>query len=372
MRFVSASNVFRTSSDAERTENIMGRYGGDNNFRSGDPIVHTWNPPPRPRHDPDYGPARNDPPPPPPPRPRQTFDDARREAKPALPAGQMSPRVGISCVTPYGLLLSLDVTGSMNENPGQIWNRAPLAATESARAYGCKANEVSMGFLTHGDAYTDDVMSVSSIVTCGPQIDEAMLGLKLELNGGGNQVESYDLVLAYLLKHLTLSKNCKRFTVFLVGDEGIPLSIAQDDHNRYVGGPCPHRRTSEVVEVLRKQGVNIHHIMMTNTQTNARHHDQIYRSWSEVLGGPAGIWRLDDPRRIADLMLLILGWEAGRLKEVKAEFEERQRSHTERRFAAENIPRLYEVFEEGRKLFRVQPQQLGEQEDDDVGELPID
>lgn len=354
----------------------MGRYGGDNNWRSGDRIVHNWDPPPRPRYYSDHGPARNDPPPPPPP-PRKAFDDAVREAKPVLPTHQKSPKAPISCVTPYGLLLSLDTTGSMGKNPREIWDRAPLAAKESARAFGCGANEVSMGFITHGDAYRSDILSASNIVTCGPLIDEAMLGLNLTSDGGGNQVESYDIVLAYLLKYLTLSKNCKRLTVFLVGDEGIPLEINPNYYERYVGGECPHHRTSDVVKALRKRGINIHYIMMTNTSTNRDYHNQIYRSWEEVLGSEAlgraaGIWRLGDPRRIADLILLILGWEAGRLSGVVKEFEERQKSHTERRIADENVSEVYQAFEEGRKLFRIQPEQHSDGEDEDVGELPID
>lgn len=350
----------------------MGRYGGDNNYRSGQSIVHNWEPPPQPRYDTGHARPHNAPPPAPPPPPRKSFDDGRREAKRTLPAGQKSPKAAISCVTPYGLLLSLDTTGSMDRNPEEIWNRVPLVGKESARAFGCAENEVSMGFLTHGDALTDDTLSASSIVTCGPLIDEQMLGLNLSSNGGGNQVESYDLVLAYLLKYLTLSKKCQRFVVFLVGDEGIPIAIQPDQYERYVGGSPPHRHTSDVVSALREQGVTIHYIMMTNTGTNRTYHDQIYRSWSEALGGPAGIWRLDDPRRIADLMLLILGWEAGRLQVVREEFEARQKSHADRRIAEENIPALYQVFEEGRRLFSVQPKQDGEIDDDDVGALSAD
>lgn len=332
----------------------MGGYGGN---RSGSDYVHSWDPPPQSKEKTDFYT---------PPPVRKTFDDMRREA-PVQTTLLKSPKAQISCLTQAGILLSLDTTGSMGQNPREIWNRAPLAAKESAHAMGLPLDEVSLGFMTHGDAYTEDKFSVSNFVTCGPEIDTAMQGLSLNSNGGGNRVESYDITLAYIERYLALGKKCQHVDVFLVGDEGIPLSIDPAYYEIYVGKNPAHTRTEEVVKTLRERNIRIHFIMMTNTSTNQSYHQQICSSWEEVLGGRAGIWKLSDPRRIADLMLLIMGWQANRLDEAKQSFEERQHTHGERRFAEENIPLVYNAFEHGRQYF---PDQM--QAEEDVGSLPLD
>jgi hypothetical protein len=218
--------------------------------------------------------------------------------------------------SPTPLVFAVDVTGSMGEWPGIIFNKLPVLYHE-ARQW---LPDIEISFAAIGDAYSDR----HPVQVCDFGRDRALEAsinsIYPEGGGGGGARESYELFAYYYARHCDMPKAQKALFVFC-GDEGFYEKIIRMHAKNLFGDDLKEDVSAKVAfkELQEKFDVYNLRVDYSDTKLDA----DIRKQWQDALGQQY-VLRLEDPRRIVDCVLGLAAMMAQEYEAFKERLAKRQ------------------------------------------------
>ncbi len=214
------------------------------------------------------------------------------------------------------LVISIDVTGSMEEWPATIFSKLPYLELEGKEYLG-EDMEISfsaIGDATKGDRYPLQVRPF----TKGTVLKEELKNLVIEGGGGGGGEESYQLAALYYARKVSMPNAIQSIHIF-IGDEQ-PYQVVDPNEAKNFAYEDLHQRlsTRDIFEEL-KQKYSVYIIRKPYLGI-----DSIIQDHWEKLLGVDHIAPLPDPNRVVDVIFGILAKETARVNYFKTEIEGRQ------------------------------------------------
>lgn len=180
----------------------------------------------------------------------------------------------------FPIIIALDTTGSMGHIPMDLIQNSFPEIMKSLLDSGVKDAQVC--FIGVGDCYCDDAP-----IQCGQfeSSDELMekwfQKVYLEMGGGGNPGESYNLAWYFASRHTVTDsweKRNKKGVLITLGDEPCLSEIPKNEITKLFGDPAQTGITSTdlIKEVQEKW--NVYHIHFGHTG------DSTSKKWNKLLG----------------------------------------------------------------------------------------
>ncbi len=216
------------------------------------------------------------------------------------------------------IIVGLDVTGSMGEWRQEILNRLALLYGEAQKYLG---NSLEILFIGFGDHRYNDKIEVTRFGS-DKILDSYLASLDLNAWGGGNRVESPEMVAAYVATSVDTS-SAKNVYFYLITDEGIDTNIDANAFKNLFGEceqiPADTKKTFESLFIRMK--VFCVFAITNSYGTDAT--DSIRAEWDNMLGKQR-VLALDDSRRVVDVMLGSLSKTVGKYDTFTADLNTRQ------------------------------------------------
>ncbi|MDQ7821212.1 MAG: hypothetical protein RDV48_00320 [Candidatus Eremiobacteraeota bacterium] len=201
----------------------------------------------------------------------------------------------IDCFHKNPIVCIFDVTGSMGDWSKTIYDKLPLFFGEvEKQGY---LTDPAISFAAVGDAYTDRAPIQVCNFSQSRELDDYLSRVFLEAGGGGQNMESYELMAYYYLHHCILSKPELSF-LFITGDEGFYPHIEPSQVKNLFGDSIEKLESRKVFEQLRNK-FNVFLIHKRYEYDGME--GKILKQWKDVLG--ERILMLNDPKAIIDVML---------------------------------------------------------------------
>jgi hypothetical protein len=215
------------------------------------------------------------------------------------------------------ILFALDQTGSMQKVPRVIQaNLGKLMSTILTKGY---MADPQILFAAIGDAHTgysvhdreQAPLQVGQFES-GIEMEDDLTRFFLEGNGGGQNMESYDLLLYFAVHHVVSDaweKRKEKGYIFITGDEQNYAALDGDTIHRIFGGEKPDKAFP--IEQLIKDAQERYHVffIIPGGSNNATRTD-LHAHWAKLLGTDHVI-RLDDPTHVCDVVALTIGLTEG-------------------------------------------------------------
>lgn len=226
-----------------------------------------------------------------------------------------TPRKTIVSRSAHPIVVAVDVTGSMQHWPAEIFDRLPLLY-QTLSQY---REDVEVSFVALGDATCDRFPLQVTDFRRGVGLEDTLGALYGEGGGGGQAKESYEL-LAYTLLHRAQAPEAARPFLILYGDEGfyeqvnpaIVKALLGDDLRE----PLDSRRLWRAVA----EAWNVYHL---RKPYHGQQEKQILAQWQDVLG-PERVIALDDEQRAVDLALGLIARAWGHFDDFERNMTARQ------------------------------------------------
>lgn len=220
----------------------------------------------------------------------------------------------------YPIIVGIDTTGSMEEWPAIFFEKLPLLYREAVKYLpGC---EISFQAINDFPADGADVALQPAPFGKGPQLDE-LIGQLYPYGGGGGQVmESYEIFAAY--------------NSFLQAPQAIikPIAIILGDEAPFpeVPGPvCAHYGLSRGEAISSRVAFEKLHqacdvfLVRKPYYTTVQEDKPIIDTWKRIGLMPGErILGIQDPRRVVDVILGVLGILTGKVATFETELVARQ------------------------------------------------
>lgn len=214
------------------------------------------------------------------------------------------------------LVISIDVTGSMDAWPETIFSKLPYLEIEGKEYLG-EDMEISfsaIGDATKGDRYPLQVRPF----TKGVQLKEELKQLVNEHGGGGGGEESYQLTALYYARKVSMPNAATPIHIF-IGDEQPYNFVDQNQARNFAYEDLREPvSTKDIFEEL-KLKYSVYIIRKPYPRM-----DQIIRSYWERLLGADHVAPLSDPDRVVDVIFGILAEETARINYFRNELDDRQ------------------------------------------------
>ncbi len=136
----------------------------------------------------------------------------------------------ISSTSENPIVLAVDVTGSMDRWPGEIFDRLPLLYQTLAKY----KEDAEFCFAAIGDAYSDQFPLQVNDFAKGLDLEKKLKALFPEGNGGGQHSESYELFAYFMLNHCDTPKAKSPF-LLVFGDEKHYGHVNGSQVKHYIG-----------------------------------------------------------------------------------------------------------------------------------------
>jgi hypothetical protein len=220
----------------------------------------------------------------------------------------------------YPIIIGIDTTGSMEEWPAIFFEKLPLLYREAVKYFpGC-----AISFQAINDFHSDgeDVALQPAPFGKGPQLDE-LIGQLYPCGGGGGQVmESYEIFAAYNSFLQAPQASIKPIAIIL-GDEA--------PYDEVPPAVCRHYRLSTGEAVPSQVAFqNLHQkcdvfLVRKPYYGSAKEDRPIVGKWRKIAWMPAErILGIQDPRRVVDVILGVLGIWADKVDLFEEELAQRQ------------------------------------------------
>lgn len=252
--------------------------------------------------------------------PRQSFQQVASAVMSPIPTATHALKSTARNV----LVVVTDVTGSMGDNPAEIFRRLPLMFEEACTLLGSRDLEIL--FIAHGDARTDQHAVQVTRFGAGPELDPMLASFSLDCGGGGQGSETPELVAYYLLRQVDTSSAQNVYVWFVTDEAGCetlqPHLVGQwlelDLEPEYTQAATVFaalRRKMQVFVVLFDTGAYIN---------QPDKHNKIRPYWERMLCGVESVVPLSDARRIVDVMLGTIAVMTGQLALFTGALKSRQ------------------------------------------------
>lgn len=256
----------------------------------------------------------------PPPPPRQSFHQAASAVRGPIPTAKHA----LTSTARNVLIVVTDVTGSMGENPAEIFLRLPLMYEQAALLLGSRDLEIL--FVAHGDARTDQHAVQVTRFGAGPELDPLLASFSLSCGGGGQGSETPELVAYYLLRQVDTSSAQNVYVWFITDEAGCErLDPSMVKHWLDLDLASDHQEARTVFTLLRRKTHTF--VILLNTdcyRDQPDKYNKIRPYWERMLGGVESVVPLDDTRRIVDVMLGTIAVMTGQLALFTGALKSRQ------------------------------------------------
>lgn len=236
------------------------------------------------------------------------------------------------------VIVVLDVTGSMQEWPQEIFKRLPLLYADLVKYFG--SDDVEVLFIAHGDASGSDRYPIQvGRFAKGPDLDAILASLEREGGGSGRQSEreSQELVAYHLVARVD-TKSAQNVLAFFVTDEAGYDVIDANQVDRYLGAPM-NRELAQTQAVFARLSISAD-VYAVVCDTKSYDHPIAPKWWQGMLGGEHVLF-LDDARRIVDVLLGVVAGRVGKDREFDLDLTKRQIGM---RFGRDNIANVQKTL----------------------------
>jgi hypothetical protein len=236
---------------------------------------------------------------------RRAPDEALTDPRKKLASGSATP-----------LVIAVDVTGSMQTWPAEIFDRLPLLY-QTLSQY---RPELEIAFAAIGDATCDRYPLQITDFAKGIELEDRLKALYGEGGGGGGARESYELFAAALLHNVATPAAAERPIVILYGDEGFYPEVDARQAQHYLGLPGVARSAHTVWQRVVEK-FDLYHLR--KPYGDRKLDRKILEQWTAAIGEQR-IVGLEDPFRAVDYALGLISRKWGRFEDFKTNMRARQ------------------------------------------------
>ncbi len=220
------------------------------------------------------------------------------------------------------LIVACDVTGSMGDNPEEIFKRLPLMWQEAVTYLG--SDDLEILFICFGDARTDSHAVQVARFGREQELDQILSSFYMNCGGGGQGSETPELVAYYLLQQVDVSQARNVYT-WIITDEAGCDRISAPLVRRWLDLDVPSDlMDAKSVFTLLSRRMNLFTILFDTGAYYGAKADAIRPYWERMLPSPEAIVPLNDPRRIVDVMLGTIAAMTGQLALFTGQLKSRQ------------------------------------------------
>jgi hypothetical protein len=173
----------------------------------------------------------------------------------------------LTCRAANGIVLVLDHTGSMGDAAKTIYDKMPMCYGQIEQQGYLK--DFAVSFAAVGDVNSDEAPLQVCDFAKGKELDKWLKKIFLEGNGGGQTMESYELMALYYLRHANFihPKAGKPF-LFFIGDEAFYDRVKKGQAKQHLGDDlsADELASKKIFEDLREK----YHVFMLHVPYSSR------------------------------------------------------------------------------------------------------
>lgn len=193
------------------------------------------------------------------------------------------------------IIIVLDVTGSNIEFAKLVYDKFPMFYGELEQKGYLEDFDISMCAV--GDAYTDSYPMQISDFAKGLEIDSWVEKMVLEGHGGGQRMESYELMAHYLINNTEFAKDSKPMLFFIADEAPYPrVDVLQAEN---IGIPI-QSAYNPFPQLNEKFNDNVY--VMLNKYNSKNFEDDITSAWENRVP-KENITKIETEKAIVDLIL---------------------------------------------------------------------
>ena len=225
----------------------------------------------------------------------------------------------ISSESKNPIIVGVDVTGSMADWPGEIFDRLPLIYQTLAQY----RDDVELSFGAIGDATCDSYPLQVNAFGKGLSLEEHVKALACEGGGGGQISESYELY-GYFLREHCKTPNATSPFLFLFGDEKFYPHVDPDQVKHYIGDSIQGRVDASQVWHALQLRFSLYLLHKPYGHGGDTHTDEMVTGyWANAIGAQR-IIELPSKERAVDVMLGIIAKSWGQYGDFTKNMSGRQ------------------------------------------------
>jgi hypothetical protein len=218
--------------------------------------------------------------------------------------------------SPFPIIIGIDTTGSMDSWPGTFFKKLPLLYHEAEKYFpGC---EISFQAINDFEADGADVALQPMPFGKGADLDKSISDIYAAGGGGGNGGESYEVFAAYN-SFLKTPKALIKPIVIILGDEQ-PFPAIPDKVGDFYHLGIEERRSKHIFANLYQKC----DVFLVRKMYGQNKDEKIVEDWQHMKINPERILTLDDPNRVVDVVLGILGLLSNNMNHFVDELTSRQ------------------------------------------------
>ncbi len=209
----------------------------------------------------------------------------------------LPPPVGreVTSSSPTPLVVGVDVTGSMAQWPGIIFQKLPVLYNEAK----LHLPDVDISFCAIGDANIDQYPLQVCDFAKGKPLEAGINSLYPEGGGGGGIKESYEIAAYFYARHCRLPQAKHALFVFC-GDEGFYERIKVNTVRKMTGATIAQDLDSYDIFAELKKRFDVY--MLRVPYEDAEKDKAIHEQWQGALSRQT-VLRMEDPKRIVDCII---------------------------------------------------------------------
>lgn len=219
----------------------------------------------------------------------------------------------ISSESENPIVIAVDVTGSMQTWPAEIFDRLPLLYQTLSKY----RPDVEFSFSAIGDAISDQWPVQVGDFGKGPTLDDVLKAIYAEGGGGPGIRESYELWAYFMNEHAKTPKAKSPFMI-IMGDEKFYDTINPEQVKKYLGDKIQVTDAKQVWQSL-SQKFDIYLLR----KSYAPYDKEICSQWTEAIGQQK-IIPVTDPTRVVDVAMGIIARNWGHFDDFTKNLSARQ------------------------------------------------
>lgn len=258
---------------------------------------------------------------------REYTDHARTSFTVAVSSGRTNTDLiekEITFKSAHPLAIISDVTGSMGADPAVFFSKLGYLEIEGKEYLG---SDMEIVFGATGDAYSDRYPVQIRPPAKGLNLKARLKELVIEGQGGGQIMETYELIALYFARKVKTPKAIHKPILILIGDESPYDHVDKEQAKSLLGIELTARLTTKQIFEELKEKWSVYLIRRAYGDNHGDTMDatnrKIYNTWSALLGEDH-ICTLPSADRVVDIIFGILANETDRVDYFRGEVTDRQ------------------------------------------------
>jgi hypothetical protein len=223
------------------------------------------------------------------------------------------PKKHISSASKNPLIVAVDVTGSMQRWPFEIFDRLPLLYNTLSQY----RSDLEVSFAAIGDGAADRWPLQATEFARGYSLEDNLKGIYGE-GGGGDEPESYGLFAQWLATHVS-TPNAERPFLIIFGDAPMHPTVPKGQISHFLGD----RVKGDVDAIKLFNGVAETWNAWFLRRPGGRKGDGTDKQWAKALG-PQQVVTMDDEQRAVDYAMGLIARTWGHFGDFKENMAARQ------------------------------------------------